>query len=92
MFDEENNVSDEMLAAYIDGNSSPIENLLIADFLPNESAKEILDLSADCKNEKLISNVEPISFSDIVGEFVRPFKDYEELKDNIDTLDNSGIM
>lgn len=92
MFDEENNVSDEMLAAYIDGNSSPIENLLIADFLPEESAIEVLDLSADCKNVELLSNVEPITFSDIVDVFVRPFKDYEELKDNIDTPDNSGIM
>lgn len=93
MFDDDmNTISDEMFAAYIDGNSTPIENILVTDFLSNESALEILDLSEDCKNGELLASIEPLVISDIVDDFVRPFKDYDELKGSIDNPDSSLIM
>lgn len=38
-----NNISDEMLAAYIDSNATPLECLIIGDAVNNEDIIEVMD-------------------------------------------------
>lgn len=51
----DNFISDEMLAAYIDGNAIPIERNIIDNSLTNEELQELLDIVSDIKaNPELI--------------------------------------
>ena len=48
MFDKFDNISDELLAAYLDGNTTKEENMLIEDAMGNdESIMEIADIGGD---------------------------------------------
>lgn len=51
----DNFISDEMLAAYIDGNAIPIEQNIIDGYLDNDELQEVLDIVSDIKmNSELI--------------------------------------
>lgn len=86
------NISDEMYAAYIDGNCSPLEKMIINAYISDESAAEVLELSKDCKDLDSMNNIEALDISSIVEDFTRPLRDYDELKGNIEAPDNSPIM
>lgn len=86
------NISDEMYAAYIDGNCSPLEKMIINASISDESVAEVLELSKDCKDLDSMNNIEALDISSIVEDFTRPLKDYDELKGSIEASDNSPIM
>lgn len=86
------NISDEMYAAYIDGNYSPLEKMIINASISDESVAEVMELSNDCKELERMNNLEPLDISSIVEDFTRALRDYDELKGNIETPDNSSIM
>ena len=86
------NISDEMYAAYIDGNCSPLEKMIINAYISDESVAEVLELSKDCKDLDSMNNIEALDISSIVEDFTCPLKDYDELKVNIEAPDNSPIM
>lgn len=86
------NISDEMYAAYIDGNCSPLEKMIINASISDESVAEIMELANDCKELEDMNNLDLLDISSIVEDFTRPLKDYDELKGNIETPDNSPIM
>lgn len=86
------NIGDEMYAAYIDGNCNPLEEMIINSSISNESVAEVLELSNDCKEFERMNDFEPLDISSIVEDFIRPLRDYEELKRNIEAPYNSRIM
>lgn len=92
MIDDNLNISDEMLAAYIDGNSNPLEEKIVSESFSNESVTEVLELSTDCKDSELLTNFEALDFSSVVDDFTKPLRDYNELKNNIDFTDDTHIM
>ena len=49
MTDLDNLFTDEMLAAYIDGNAIPLEQKMIEGYLDSEEMQEILDVVSDLK-------------------------------------------
>lgn len=59
---------------------------------PDESVAEVLELSKDCKELERMNNIEILDISSIVEDFTRPIRDYDELKGNIETPDNTPIM
>ena len=57
----DNFISDEMLAAYIDGNAYPIERNLVEEHIENENMCEILDIISDIEsNPELGESIENI--------------------------------
>ena len=85
-------ITDEMLAAYIDGNAIPIEANIIKKHLKNEELQEVLDIVSDLKkNPEIIEGLEKISI-DFPDNF---FKDEEvslqELKKDVEKP-NEHIM
>lgn len=55
----DNFISDEMLAAYIDGNTISIENNIIGEYLDDGELQEVLDIVSDIKaNPEIIESVE----------------------------------
>ncbi|MBO5181300.1 MAG: hypothetical protein J6B92_05355 [Paraprevotella sp.] len=53
--DYNNNISDEMLAAYIDGKAIPIEKNIIGNYSNDERLQELLEIVSDIKaNPELI--------------------------------------
>lgn len=92
MNDDAMKISDEMLAAYLDGNSIPLERLFIDESLTEESTREVLELVADCKNAEALEQVESIPMEDIVERLTRPFHEYEELRNGLERSDKNPIM
>lgn len=86
------NISDEMFASYLDGNSTPLENIIIGEAISDESLMEISELAADCSNPDLMDKVEPLPIDDIIDDFIKPFKDYQELKSDLDTPIDNNVM
>lgn len=72
----DNFISDEMLAAYIDGNAIPIEQNIIDGYLDCDELQEVLDIVSDIKtNPELMETGEDLK---------------TEIPDNIfEGLDNS---
>lgn len=55
----DNSISDEMLAAYIDGNAIPIEKNMIEGCLDCDDLQEIMEIVSDIKtNTELLESVE----------------------------------
>lgn len=65
MMDWNEHISDEALAAFIDGNAIPIEKYIIGNYLGNEELQELLEIVSDIKtnpeliemNEKFLDDV-----------------------------------
>lgn len=58
-------ISDELLAAYLDGNTSPIENLFVEASLSNDAG--ILEASDILSDMTMFSQID--NFSDVFSEF-----------------------
>lgn len=77
-------ISDEMLAAYIDGKSTPLENMIIEQNLNNENIRETIELSSEYNDFDAINSVEPIDISQTIDTYLKPFEDYKDLVDDVD--------
>lgn len=88
----DNFISDEMLAAYIEGNAIPIEQNIIDGYLDSDELQEVLDIVSDIKaNPELIEAGEdlPVEIPDKVFEGLD--NPLQELKRKIDETDNHII-
>ena len=79
-----NYISDEMLAAYIDGTCTPLENTLVEQQLCDENIQEVIDLVSDSANQDFMQNVEPIDFASTIDNYLKPIEEYQELKADVD--------
>lgn len=77
-------ISDEMLAAYIDGTSTPLESTLVEQQLSDENIQEVIDLVSDSADLDFMQNVEPIDFTSMIDNYLKPIEEYQELKADID--------
>lgn len=92
MTDLDNLFTDEMLAAYIDGNAIPLERNMIERCIESEDMQEILDIVSDLKAcPELLQEGENINYEnpDNVGDKVEP--SLQDLMQNIEKLDQSII-
>lgn len=86
-------VTDEMLAAYIDGNAIPIEKNIIEEYINNEEFQEILDIVSDIKyNPEIVEKIERMNYEmpDNKEEFSESL--LHELKKGIEKTDNNNII
>lgn len=84
-------ISDEMLAAYIDGKSTPLENMIIEQNLNNENIRETIELSSEYNDFDAINSVEPIDISPTIDTYLKPFEDYKDLIDDVD-IDSEDVV
>lgn len=77
-------ISDEMLAAYIDGTSTPLENIIIEQQLNDENIKEAIELTSEFNESDVTNCLESIDISKTIDEFLKPFEDFKGLKEDID--------
>lgn len=77
-------ISDEMLAAYIEGTSTPLENIIIEQQLDDEDIRETIEIASEYDEADILDNIEAIDMSKIIDDYLKPFDEYKELKDNID--------
>ncbi len=85
-------ISDEMLAAYIDGKSTPLENMIIEQNLNNENIRETIELSSEYNDFDAINSVEPIDISQTIDTYLKPFEDYKDLVDDVDTGSEDVVL
>ncbi len=85
----DNFISDEMLAAYIEGNAIPIEQNIIDGYLDSDDLQEILDIVSDIKaNPELIEAGEDLSVEIPDKVFEGLDNPLQDLKHKIDETDN----
>ena len=77
-------ISDEMLAAYIDGTSTPLENMIIEQQLDDEKLRETIEIASEYEETDVMDNIEAIDITKTIDDYLKPFEDFKELKDNID--------
>ena len=77
-------ISDEMLAAYIDGTSTPLENMIIEQQLDDENLRETIEIASEYEETDVMDNIEAIDITKTIDDYLKPFEDFKELKDNID--------
>lgn len=77
-------ISDEMLAAYIEGTSTPLENMIIEQQLDDENLRETIEIASEYEETDVIDNIEAIDITKTIDDYLKPFEDFKELKDNID--------
>ena len=85
-------ISDEMLAAYIDGTSTPLENTLVEQQLSDENIQEVIDLVSDSADQDFMQNVEPIDFASMIDNYLKPIEEYQELKADVDRGPDDMIL
>lgn len=77
-------ISDEMLAAYIEGTSTPLENMIIEQQLDDEKLREAIEIASEYEETDVMDNIEAIDITKTIDDYLKPFEDFKELKDNID--------
>lgn len=77
-------ISDEMLAAYIEGTSTPLENMIIEQQLNDENIRETIEIASEYDEADVMDNIEAIDITKTIDDYLKPFEDFKELKDNID--------
>lgn len=77
-------ISDEMLAAYIEGTSTPLENMIIEQQLDDEKLRETIEIASEYEETDVMDNIEAIDITKTIDDYLKPFEDFKELKDNID--------
>lgn len=79
-------ISDEMLAAYIDGNAIPIEQNIIDGYLDCDELQEVLDIVSDIKaNPELVELGEDLNVEvpdNIFEGFNNPLQDLKQELEN----------
>jgi hypothetical protein len=88
-----NNISDEMLAAYIDGNATPLECLIIDNAINDEDITEVVDIISDIQNNPELLEEKGCSESEVIEEPLNKIDQFNELKRQLNKgLDNNTIM
>ena len=77
-------ISDEMLAAYIEGTSTPLENMIIEQQLNDENIRETIEIASEYDEADVMDNIEAIDISKTIDDYLKPFDDFKELKKDID--------
>jgi hypothetical protein len=85
-------ISDEMLAAYIDGTSTPLESTLVEQQLSDGNIQEVIDLVSDSADLDFIQNVEPFDFTSMIDNYLNPIEEYQELKADIDSSPDDIVL
>lgn len=81
-------ITDEMLAAYIDGKVIPIERNIIESFSDNDDLQELLDIVCDIKtNPELIDSGENLQAEIPDKLFEGQDNPLEEIKRNVEETD-----
>ena len=84
----DNFISDEMLAAYIDGNAIPIEKNIIGNYSDNEELQELLEIISDIKSSpELIDSGESLQAEIPDKLFEGQDNPLEEIKRNVEESD-----
>lgn len=81
-------ISDEMLAAYIDGNAIPIEENIIGNYSDNEELQELLEIISDIKSSpELIDSGESLQAEIPDKLFEDQDNPLEEIRRNVEEAD-----
>lgn len=95
MTDFDKYISDEMLAAYIDGNAIPIERNIIGNYCGNEDLQEVLDIVSDIEdNPELLEVGEDLQaeIPDKMFEGIeKPLQNLQELRTELEIKNNKII-
>ena len=83
------NINEEMLAAFIDGNCTPLERYIIEQSLKDEKIVDIVD---DCKVLDKVDSIDPIDISEAIDKYLKPIEELKELKRNIITEKTEHIL
>ena len=86
------NISDEMIAAYIDGNATHLESNIIENLSKNDDFQEVADISLDCKDSEIIESVEPVDMAEILGQYIASVEIFSELKKDLDSEHSDNVM
>ena len=86
------NINEEMLAAFIDGNCTPLERYIIEQSLKDEKVQEIVDIVDDCKVLDKVNSIDPIDISEAIDKYLKPIEELKELKRNIITEKTEHIL
>jgi hypothetical protein len=76
-------ISDEMLAAYIDGTGTPLEKQIVELQLNEENIRETIELASEFNEGEAMDNMPPIDISRTIDCFLKPFEEYKELKKDL---------
>lgn len=85
-------ISDEMLAAYIDGTSTPLENMIIEQQLNDENIRETIELASEFNEADIMESIESIDISKTIDDFLKPFEDFKELKGDVDNGSKDNVI
>lgn len=85
-------ISDEMLAAYIEGTSTPLENMIIEQQLNDENIRETIEIASEYDEADVIDNIEAIDISKTIDDYIKPFDDFKELKKDIDNGSEDVVL
>ena len=83
MVEKDNNISDEMLAAYIDGNATPLECLIINDAIDNEDIAEVMEIVSEARNNPELLEVDDCSELKFIEESLNKIEQFNELKQQL---------
>ena len=85
-------ISDEMLAAYIEGTSTPLENMIIEQQLDDEKLRETIEIASEYDAADVMDNIEAIDISKTIDDYLKPFDDFKELKKDIDNGSEDVVL
>jgi hypothetical protein len=85
-------ISDEMLAAYIEGTSTPLENMIIEQQLNDENICETIEIASEYDEADVMDNIEAIDISKTIDDYLKPFDDFKELKKDIDNGSEDVVL
>lgn len=85
-------ISDEMLAAYIEGTSTPLENMIIEQQLNDENIRETIEIASEYDEADVMDNIEAIDISKTIDDYLKPFDDFKELKKDIDNGSEDVVL
>lgn len=85
-------ISDEMLAAYIEGTSTPLENMIIEQQLNDENIRETIEIASEYDETDVMDNIEAIDISKTIDDYLKPFDDFKELKKDIDNGSEDVVL
>ena len=85
-------ISDEMLAAYIEGTSTPLENMIIEQQLDDEKLRETIEIASEYEETDVMDNIEAIDISKTIDDYLKPFDDFKELKKDIDNGSEDVVL
>lgn len=66
MMDWNEHISDEALAAFIDGNATPLEKYIIGNNLGNDELQELLEIVSDVKTNPELFEMNEKSLDDVI--------------------------